>query len=204
MHSFVNSNRYNKVYMATANLPVHYKIINTGVSTGASMLQICSAVQMEGGTLPIGLSFSSSTPLATVPVTTKRPILSIRSKTRFNGLENRARLVPRHYGAASENTKSAYCEIVHEGTLGGASFQSFNADSQAEVDTSATTITGGHVIDSFYVASSGGGVVEELAEFKEIMSIGFNGDTPDNLSIVCTSLSTSANIFAHIEWEEFR
>lgn len=203
-HIFRNSNALPGVYMNNPNLPMHYSVWSKGASAGGRMRQICTSVSMEGGTDPAGIVFSSSNAVNLISVTTRRPILSIRKKTSYRGQENRGRVQLLHLGAYSDNNKSAHCDLIQGGVLTGASFVSEDAHSQVEVDTAATSISGGLVIDSLDVPASGAGPVEAEVKNKVVLTTGFNGDSPSNLSIVCTAYTTVATISSHLVWEEFR
>lgn len=207
VHTFKNSNAFNHVYMNTANLPVHYEIKNTGASSGGKMMEICSSVLSEGGDPPVPVIFSTSTAVTTTAVTTRRPVLSIRPMSSFRGLENRGKVVPHNFSVISTNGVLLFYEIVKGGTLGSASFSVVHSSSIAEADRSATTITGGTIIEQGYVNSAGtkvSGSTEGEFRSRVPITVDFNGQNPDALSIVITSMGASADVAAGLQWEEYR
>lgn len=196
-------------YMTTANLPIRYEIRNTGTAASpTNLIQICSAVASEGGYDPEigGLAFSANRGTSTVSVTTRRPILSIRPKLTFNALVNRGWILPTHLETAAK-TNAAFIEIIRGGTLTGASFSSVHGDSIAESDISATAITGGRILFSFYLPSATDYIVNEFdipLPSNPLVLYDIDGQIQENLSIVATSLNQTAVLLASVNWTEIR
>ena len=96
------------------------------------------------------------------------------------------------------------CELVYQGTLTGASFASVDANSIAEFDRSATAISGGTVLDSFYVSAQANPHITNLQPIfaKLVLALDIAGATPDNLSIVVTALTGTAQATGVFSWKE--
>ncbi len=209
VHEFLNSNVSTTAYMTTANLPLRYEIENTGTVASASTLtQICGSVISEGGfAFEYGIPYSTSNGTTTIAVTTRRPILSIRPKATFNSIVNRASITAQLVTVLA-NTNRAFVEVVYDGTLTGGTF-AVDPAGVAEADVEATAISGGIVIASFYVSTTGAGATQAGAGRNPISSrlpltLDPAGANPINLSVVVTSMSATANVGATIDWAELR
>lgn len=209
VHEFRNANSLTTVYMTTACLPVRFELENTGVTAGTNtMRHICASVISEGGTEDqTGFQFSSA-PFAITPpnVTTRRAVMSIRAKTTGpNAVRNTGQILLRDYELIPNGTNGFLWELVLNATLTGAAFADYNATySIAQIDTTATTVSGGVVLDSGYVASgtnvrgtSTAGVYRRLP----LVYTGL-GNVQDTLTLVCTSLSATANPLVTMTWQE--
>ena len=208
-HQMLNANALPSVYMTTANLPMRYELTMTGATSATVMTQICQAVISEGGfENEQGLLFTANNGAASISVTTRRPILSIRPKTTFAGVTNRGLIIPQQI-EAEIGSGDSLIEVVYNGTLTGASFASVDANSLTESDASATAITGGTVILSFYV--SGGGATARNSVVNPLgplvgkvvgITLDPSGTVPDRLSIVATSFTGSVTASAVLGWKE--
>lgn len=158
-HTFHNDNVNTGVYMTTAVLPIRYEIKNT-TATGLtqSIKQICSTVISEGGynqqTIEL---FARRTTALTSITTTFLPLISMRLKsTRLDAV-----VIPSKVNALGITTGGAVdfeFALFKNVTLGGTpSWSSNSAD--IEIDTAATSISGGTIINSFYGTSANQGSV---------------------------------------------
>lgn len=205
VHRFDHGNILTGPYMTSANLPVRYSITNTAAAAINSMDVICSSVMAEGGfQIDRGFPFIATNGASLIAVTTRRPILSIRPKATFKGITNRSSIILSDINVFAD-TQPICVEVFHNGTLTGASFSEINADSTVEQDISATAVTGGHLIDAFYLAAGKDGGIQ----LKDVLSrvpfaLDIDAANPDNIVVTATSLSTSTDVGAAIHWLEFR
>lgn len=226
-HIFENENLNPGAYMVTANLPVRYEIKvennivyqrvgyfddSNGVffekqmpfSAAVSFLQICCNVESEGGfEESLGIPFSGNTGNTKIDVNNVRvPLFSFRPRALFNGVENRGTLIPLGFNAYVDTAPCLF-EIVYNGTLTGANFQPFNDDSIAEIDSSATAITGGQVIQSLYAssASRAGSDVATSIISKLPICLDIDGNNDIILSLVCTGIGNS-DVWVATNWRE--
>jgi hypothetical protein len=207
-HQILNANSLPGVYMSTADLPVRYEHQATGAIGGnVDMFQMCSSVITEGGFDAIagpGFSNTANNGITAITVTTRRPILSIRPKATFNSITNRGSIFPQSYEAFI-GSGSALIELVYQGTLTGPSFTSVDPNSIAEFDVAASAITGGTVLDSFYISGAGPtariGLLQAVFA-RIVLALNIAGASPDNLSIVVTSFTGSVTANGVLSWKE--
>lgn len=206
-HQILNANANAGVYMSTADLPMRYENQATGTIGGSvDMFQFCSSVVSEGGfdtTTGPGFSNTANNGTTAISVTTRRPVLSIRPKATFNSIVNRGMILPQNYQVLVAST-TILVELVYQGTLTSASFSSVDTNSIAEFDVAATAISGGTVIDSFYISAQANPHVANLQQIfqKIVLALNIAGSSPDNLSIVCTAFTGTATVNGAFTWKE--
>ena len=154
-HTFNNANSIQNVYMTTATLPVRYEITNTAATASSSSLkQICSSVVSEGGyeQYSIGHVARRTSVLSTIG-TTFKPLVSIRLASGSSG----AVVVPGRIQVLATTSQNYEVALVKNPTLTGAVWATTPTDSNVEYDVTATAITGGTIMQTDYVTSSGSG-----------------------------------------------
>lgn len=179
-HTFFNANILNTVYMTTAILPLRLEITNTGATASAStMKQVCATVISEGGYQQTSQDHVvRRTTLFPTIGTTFVPLVSIRLNSSNLGavvLPNRIQALP----TTSQNYEVA---LVKNPTLTGASWTAAPSDSNVQYDVSATATTGGTIVQTAYVTSSGSGGVGNLNDVT-----GYNWDLQLGASLAGTS-----------------
>ena len=128
--------------MQTFCLPPRMEIRNTGVAqskarvgyfeklngvfleteravAGGTVEFLCCSVQSEGGEEARGVPRSASNGTTSIPVTTRRPILSIRPRATYNGRVNRAHIEAIEFIVRAASV-DVHAEVVIGGTLTGA------------------------------------------------------------------------------------
>ena len=152
-HTFENANNLTSVYMTTAILPVRYEVTNTNTTASASTLkQICSTVISEGGyEKKVAPYVARMTTVNASIGTSFVPLVSIRLASGRTG----AVVIPDGYSVLPTSSGSTTFEIVlvKNPTLSGASWGATDSNN-VERDLSATSFTGGTIINSQYVLSS--------------------------------------------------
>jgi hypothetical protein len=209
VHEFVHANVLTSVYMTTANLPLRYEIVATGAAGAQTdLIAICSSVSSEGGfTEERAFGFSANNGIATISVTTRRAILSIRPKATFNSIVNRGKIVLDSIDLTTAGNPALW-EVVYGATLGGTpAFGSVDADSIVESDVAGTTVTGGIVAQSGYCGTGGASRVSNGS--REILNrlplvLDAAGANPTNLSLVITSFTGTVTAAGSIGWRELR
>jgi hypothetical protein len=208
-HEFDNANYLTSAYMETANLPVRKEILNTtDTANSVSMKTICATVICEGGfNAQRGFSHSANNGTTTIGVTTRRPILSIQPKLTYFGLVNRALiLLQSFYLDNNTGSDDVLWELVYNGTLTGASFNSAATRALINFDVAATAITGGDVIASGYLPRANRNVESvSLSEvFRDIpLTLDIDGANPDTVSIVCTSFGVVQQLASSLTVKEY-
>jgi hypothetical protein len=178
-HTFNNANEITNVYMTTAILPVRYEIKTVTSAVAASMKAICCSVISEGGFEQTSIDHVArrTAVLGTIG-TTFLPVVSIRLASGRTGavvLPNRVQVLP----TTSQNYEVA---LIKNPTLTAASWTAVPSDSNVEYDVSATATTGGTIVQTDYVTSSGSGGTQGLSA-----ATGYNFDLQLGATISGTS-----------------
>jgi hypothetical protein len=179
-HTFTNANQNAKVYMTTAILPVRYEITNKAATASAStMKQVCSSVISEGGYEATSIDHVArrTTALGTIS-TTFLPLVSIRLASTALGavvLPNRVQVLP----TTNQNYEVA---LFKNPTLTGASWAAVDTDANVQYDVASTAMTGGSIVQTDYVTTSGSGGVGNL-----VAPTGYNFDLQLGVSLANVS-----------------
>lgn len=181
-HTFDTANVYGTtVYMTTAILPVRYEIVSTS-AVAASFAQICSTVISEGGFEATSIEHVARRTSIFTNIDTAAnfyPIVSIRLASTALGavvLPNRVQFQP----TTLQNYELA---LIKNPTLTGASWTAAPSDANVEYDVTATAISAaGTIVQSAYIANSGGG-----GQTNTAAPTGFNWDEQLGVSLAGTS-----------------
>jgi len=197
-HQFDHSNRIDSVYMRTATLPVRYEIFNTGITTSSStMKQICASVLSNGGyEKKVGEIIARRTS-GTEVGTSFEPLVSIRLKS---GREF-AVVIPQQILAFPLNNNASYeIALIKNGTLTGAAFTTIpnsNNNQNVQYDITASTMTGGTIVDLRYVYGSNqaGGIITAEQGYNWDLQLGTTqAGVSDIYTLAARSLSGAADI----------
>lgn len=209
VHAFAHANIITSAYMTTFSLPMRVEIENVSAAAGASMQQICSAVDSEGGSNNQYVSFSYPMLTSRSVTDTALPLVSIKVADLLphtGGVVNRAVYRPGAFDIYTEDSAIAWWWVLN-GTLTNPSFAAFNASrSGIMVDVAATAITGGtQVGPSGYATATAQNKSNMIREFRDRLSLCQNeaGNSGDILSLVCKRLTaTSSDTWASVGWDE--
>ena len=210
-HSFHHANKIPSTYITTGSLPIRYELFNTGISTTgiSTMKQICSSVISEGGYELRGLQQAIGTPIAS-PVGLTTPssyfnVISIRLKSSPDRLDAIVIMTALSLLGATNNANYNW-QVRASGVSSGGTWVSAGADSAVEYKLDAATYSGGRTLASGFFNSSqqGSTPVDILKEalFKFQLERDGLTKTPYELSLICTSDTANANVFASLDWEE--
>lgn len=179
-HTFTNANEITNVYMTTAILPVRYEIV-TSSALAASMKSICCSVVSEGGFEQTSIDHVArrTTSFTNIDTAAFYPIVSIRLASGRTGavvLPNRVQFLP----LTSQNYEVA---LIKNPTLTGATWAAtVPTDSNVDYDIAATAMTGGSIVQTDYVTSTGSGGTTTTS-----LPTGYNWDLQLGTSIAGTS-----------------
>ena len=213
-HKIVFANSEAVPFMSTGDLPFMVSIKNTDTAASLTNMDFtCMAIMSEGGFNPLGVPVSVQSP-ALRNVTTVNdplPIISIRPRTTFNTITNRALVVPKRYELISEDATVRY-EVILNGSLTGAAFADVDTtNSTVQVDVAATAITGGLIVDSGFLTGAKdkneSGVAGEEIMSKLLLSNDRAGTTADILTIavsIINSAGTASDCGGSFTWKELR
>jgi hypothetical protein len=214
VHESLHANTLTVPYTATAQLPVQFRIANSGASSAGSLTMICARVGAQGQIHePFEWSFSAFTASDLLVGTTEIPIMTIRPKSLYNSITNRMVILPKVLTVSTEGYKMSW-KLIYNATLTGASYTSASALSGVEYDVSATSYSGGELIlrgflnndiDSDYVDLSP--LFDMLG--RKLRMPGFAGlgsnTSQDTLTLVATCESVGkTRARANITWVEVR
>jgi len=173
-HTFENANDITSVYMTTAILPIRYEITNTAATASASSLkQICSSVVSEGGYEQTSIEHvARRTTTKTSIGTTFLPLVSIRlASTALNAV-----VLPVKFNVMPTSTGDDFEVILAKNSTGltGASWAAVSSDANVEMDTSATAMTVGTIVDIQYVKATNqsSGTINQPAAYNWDLQLG--------------------------------
>jgi len=202
-HEFNFANLITTPYSQTGTLPLRVEITNTGITaSGSSGRLTCATIYSEGGFSPEGIARTggSGVTLKTIGAAGKIPIVSIRKSA--SGIR-----IPVKIAGASvfcSTSDDLLITFTVNATLTGSTFATSIGFSQ--IDTAATTMSGGTEVYSFYLRGAAGIASEKLEDkFFELANL-ILGSTiagvSDIFTISATSLSGAANAAAMINFRE--
>jgi len=190
-HTFQNANNLSSVYMTTAILPVRYEIENTSATTTSGTLkQICSTVISEGGyEKKVALNVARMTTANGSISTSFVPLVSLRLASGRTG----AVVIPDGYSVLPTAASATTFEIVlvKNPTLTGASWVASDS-SNVEQDLSATSFTGGTIVQQQFVLSSSqaSGIVAGGSDYNWDLQLGATiSGTSDIYTLAVRALS---------------
>ena len=190
-HTFNNANLIANVYMTTAILPVRYRISSVTAAVAASMKSICCTVISEGGFEQTSIDHvARRTTVLTTIGTTFLPLVSIRLASGRTGavvIPNRVQVLP----TTSQNYEVA---LIKNPTLTGATWAAtVPSDANVEFDVAATATTGGTIVQTDYVTSTGSGGTSGTsfaAAYNFDLQLGASiGGTSDIYTVVIRTVS---------------
>lgn len=231
VHEICNDNIRNTGYLQNPSLPVYYKVYNDASYTymeigygnesnaigiryrvplniAGQMTAICCTVK-SGGAKSLfdmtGYPQSADSGVTAKTVSTSIiPLLSIRQNSTFNSIENLCIAVPKEISVQTNNPIRLI--VYHDATLTGASWVDVDAThSTMEYDVTASALSGGHIIQSEYVATSKN--IQASAKGllgKAVLWHRQNGNSGILTVAAVRSDTTNASVLTGIKWEEIR
>jgi hypothetical protein len=188
--------------MTTAILPVRYEIENVGAAASSSTLkQICSTVISEGGyEKKVALNVARMTTANTSISTTFVPLVSLRLASGRTG----AVVIPDGYSVLPTATSSTTFEIVlvKNPTLAGASWVASDS-ANVEQDLSATSYTGGTIVQQQFVLSSNlaNGTAIGIGDYNWDLQLGATiSGTSDIYTLAVRTLSGTHNAIGSLSF----
>jgi len=210
-HSFHHANIIQSTYITTASLPLRYEISNTGITTSSSTLkQVCSSVVSEGGYDLRGLQQAVQTPITAPvdlpsPAGTYYPVLSIRLKSSPNRLDAIVILTALSI-MGTGNGPLFNWQLRASATTSGGTWVSSGVDGAVEYKIDGGTVSGGRILASGFFSSTNQSqasvdILKEALFKFQLERNGLTG-TPYELTLVCSTDTSGANVFALLDWEE--
>lgn len=209
-HSFHHANLITSTYITTASLPLRYEIVNDGgITSPATLKQICSTVISEGG-----IALTGRQQAVGIPITAPRdladkgvfyPVVSIRLKTTPNRLD--AIVIPT---AASimgvGNGINFEWRLIAGGTVTGGTWLSAGDNSAVDYNVTGTALSGGRILASGYLNSSNQGSpttdILKQALFKFQLERNTFTNTPEVFVLAVSAATDDEQIYGSMDWEE--
>ena len=208
LHAFHNTNTTPHSYMSTGSLPFRYEQENVGLSVSTSEFRVfCATVMTEGAYTPKRI-LTSATVTQSITSLTSQPVLSLRPAELVAGRPNRGTLYMYGMQIFNHGVDPVMVELQRAAVTTDGSWVPVYAGSIAEVNTTATTVTGG-VPNWFIVVPAGEMVRVEIAAFEENRQ-GFRRKADHTLAVeqVMTarllSGSTGGLVTAVVSWDEVK
>lgn len=202
-HYFNHANQSGntKVYMTTASLPIRYEITNTGTVASPSMAtQICSSIISEGGYTAYGITEAAGTGINEKRLSSANtfyPIVSIRlNSSRLDSI-----VLPTQLDFLSTSVNYYQYKLLVNPTLTGATWTGTSQTGSVDIDTGATTFTGGTQIQSGYVSSRTQVELSALSFFQFQLGRTLAG-VSDVVTLVMATTGPAADILAQLGWQE--
>ena len=167
VHAFNHTNTAGAAYMTTADLPCRWELLGDGANTSSVVAQCCSVKSSGGAETVTGFPFTVESPWVTgIPQGSEQFLLAIRPKATFGGKDNHVgyRFLDYPVVAGSE---ALIARVLYNPTVTGGSWDSVNGTSATEVNTTASSISGGTPINSVPLPTTGlfaprGGQIQRL------------------------------------------
>lgn len=209
-HEFLHANTGTGVYMSTPHLPVRYEIVANASASGTHNLDcICAMVSSEGGVQDKNLLFSIDNGVTTRAVAdTPLPVIAIRVGTVFPGggsLLNRSTVIPDEFTLYVNSAPILYRLYYNPTITGGAWVDHDTTHSGVQYNITGTSISGGVVVGSGYVASANNLRADTRVSIDSDLKMTLNvaGNAGDTFAIVCTRVgAVSASVAASLSWKE--
>ena len=193
-HTIQNANNRTATVLRNPNGYITWESRNTGSTTAVTLRGASGAAFTEGDVRFLGPRFAFPADRA-VGAATLTPLMSIRSTRVYQNQAATGQLRFDRLSVACDGTKSVEIRLYSDATLTAAQFSRVSAStSMADVDLSATAVTGGVLIYAFTLAKTGNSS-EDLTDLDMIVDTGS--------IITVTAYSTRASdVTATITWVE--
>ena len=146
-----------------------------------------------------GISFGVNTGTSRVSISSKVPLFSCKCKATFDGKTTTGGLNPSNI-IFMVTEKNALVEIYQNATLTGMSWADVNSNSLTEWDSSATAVSGGTLLYSFYAATGSGDNSANI--YKIVEGIKNPIKNGDSLTVAVTGLNGTTKVRAALNWHE--
>ncbi len=201
-HVFNHANYLPRTYMTTACLPIRYEIQNTDGSSG-TMKHICATVISEGGYEPKEQLYCSTGPYAGIVLTAVGVLIPLVSIRLAAGRLDSIVVLKQLNVAVATNNDLAEWRLILNATLGGATWNATTGGStNVQIDTGATTVSGGRVIEIGYAQTGSINTSLQSAIFESQIGRNSFTQTSDTLTLCAIPLSSNPKVFWSVAWAE--
>ena len=208
VHRFNHANRQPTSWASVAALPVRAELTNVAGTPGTHTFYHGShSFATEGRADILGRQTSIATPVTGKTLTTANtfyPVVAIRLKTtRLNSV-----VVPDMYTGATLDNTNIFIRAIEDAAITGGTWVSYGDDSAIEYNLTATSYTGGTVLETVYVSAGNMGNrfifpetnITQLTR-KTTTTL---GDTPVTFLIAIAAINANKDAWASLGWIEVR
>jgi hypothetical protein len=198
-HEFNHANNINSVYMQTAILPLSYRLANTTTqASGRTLQQICCSILSEGGYEPGGATYSVSHSLASIPNTSgERVTAGIRMASGRTGNV----ILPTKIDVACATSDLIVWRLRLNPTVSGATWiAANNGRGNVETTTSATTVSGGTIVNTGIVSQGQSLGLSIDAAIR--LALGVNASGQSDVLMLTIDSDLSAKAIGQLGWVE--
>ena len=202
-HTFYNANSLTTVYMQTANLPIRYEIERAGTLTAGTytLQQICSSCISEGGYAPkaveqmIGTASLAGVDLATAGTFYNLATIRIKSSRPY------AVIVPAGFIASGISNSDYEVQLRLNATPSTAfSYSSYSDNVEYDL-TGATTISGGTIVATSYIAGKSSSIASVGDGFNFDYQLGQTiAGVSDTLTLCAKAAANNDDVLGTIKW----
>ena len=202
-HTFNNANSLTTVYMQTANLPIRYEIERAGTLTAGTytLQQICSSCISEGGYAPkaveqmIGTASLAGVDLATAGTFYNLATIRIKSSRPY------AVIVPAGFIASGISNSDYEVQLRLNATPSTAfSYSSYSDNVEYDL-TGATTISGGTIVATSYIAGKSSSIASVGDGFNFDYQLGQTiAGVSDTLTLCAKAAANNDDVLGTIKW----
>lgn len=210
IHTFNFGNILDSVWCSTPFLPIRLEITNvTGVAGTHKLYQGSNSLLQEGEPEKLGIAENiTNSGIATNITYTNLPnanqyypVVSIRLKsTQLKGI-----LIPTYFQVATADNTNVSYKFIQNANLVGAAFTDHpDPNAFSQFDISATSFTGGEVLDTGFAFGSGGTTIELDKQTQYQIGRSGIGTISDTLTLCVAATGGNKNAVASITWIEQR
>ena len=200
VHEIRHDNTLDVVYMTTPLLPIKYEVENIGDSVAQDdFRQICSCAIAEGGVATDAIPKTANNGISAIATTNAvlRPIISIRLKDFFS---QKANIRITNVAPLTLGKRDHLFVLIYNPTLTGANWVDNGTDGIGQKDVSATAITGGVHLTSFYTSAENRA---PFSAFENRFALGSDYDgTNDIVTVAAWCLTGTDSVVCAIDYEE--
>ena len=197
-HEFNHANNISSVYMQTAILPLSYRMANTTAqASGRTFQQICCSVLSEGGYEPDGAIYSISAPLNVANASGERLTAGIRMASGRTGNV----ILPTKIDVACSTNDVVVWRLRLNPTVSGVTWAAAaNGRGNVETTTSATTISGGTIVNTGIVSQRQS--VNLSIDSAIRLALGVDASGQSDILMLTVDSELSAKAIGQIGWVE--
>jgi hypothetical protein len=201
-HEAYHANNLSVPYSQTADLPIRVECETLATNATSSMWLTCCSVMSEGDWGPTGVlrTASRTTGFNFSSGNSTRPIISLRKQSAYVNIP--VSIIDS--GIFASSVDDFIVKIIINPTLTGASWS--NLSGVCQIDTSATAISGGTEVYSYYLRGSTTGASTLMPDiFKDSLNLVLGSDLAGNsdiITIAAYNITLTATAYGVINYKE--